>query len=275
MATSALFAQTQAERDEADAAKRSIINVQKFVWATGPESMELVSGMGVGPTVTKAPYSAEVITESIQTLYDGNRIVQRTAAKQFRDSEGRERREEGTPMNVVFITDPVAKTSYTFDPESRTAEKMGLGKAVHTTTLTGALITGGLRVTATRGTPPDVASAAPVPAGARTPSKEEDLGTRMVEGVEATGTRSTTTIPAGEIGNDRDIEITDERWYSPELQLTVLTRHFDPRSGENVYKLVNIQRIEQVRSLFEIPTNYTVHDGAVFTKPLTFKFNQE
>jgi hypothetical protein len=97
----------------------------------------------------------------------------------------------------------------------------------------------------------------------------------MVEGVEATGTRSTTTIPAGEIGNDRDIEITDERWYSPELQLTVLTRHFDPRSGENVYKLVNIQRIEQVRSLFEIPTNYTVHDGAVFTKPLTFKFNQE
>jgi hypothetical protein len=95
----------------------------------------------------------------------------------------------------------------------------------------------------------------------QTAGKGEDLGTRMIEGVEAKGTRNTVTIPAGEIGNDRAIDIVDERWYSSELQLAVLTRHLDPRSGETTYKLVNIQRLEQVRSLFELPADYTVRDN--------------
>jgi hypothetical protein len=90
--------------------------------------------------------------------------------------------------------------------------------------------------------------------------KQEDLGTRTVEGVQAQGTRSTRTIAAGEIGNARPIEIVDERWYSPDLQLTVMTRHSDPREGETVFRLTNIQRIEQVRSLFEVPSGYTVND---------------
>ena len=91
-----------------------------------------------------------------------------------------------------------------------------------------------------------------------TVGKVEDLGTKMIEGVQAKGTRATTTIPAGQIGNDRDIEVVDERWYSTELQLTVMTTHSDPRTGQTTYKLTNIQRLEQVRSLFEMPANYTV-----------------
>jgi hypothetical protein len=79
--------------------------------------------------------------------------------------------------------------------------------------------------------------------------------------VQAEGWRSVTTIPAGAIGNDRAIEIIDERWFSPDLQMTVMTRHADPRSGETTYKLTNIQRVEQVRSLFEIPTGYSINDA--------------
>lgn len=244
---------------------------QSFFYVNGPQSMELISGMGVGPTVTKSPYSAEVVSESIQTLYDGNRIVQKTSAKKYRDSEGRERREEGSPMNAVFITDPVAKVSYTLHPDSKTAEKMTLG-GPNVTSFSGAA-----RFNLATVPQPNVTIAAPGNvtfalatrvATTSTNAKEEDLGTRMIEGVEAKGTRSTVTIPAGEIGNDRAIDITDERWYSPDLQLTILTRHADPRTGETTFKLTGIQRIEQVRSLFEVPPGYTIHEAAVFTRPL-------
>src|SRR5262249_1300955 len=89
----------------------------------------------------------------------------------------------------------------------------------------------------------------------------EQLGKQMIEGVEAEGTRSTVTIAAGEIGNDRPIEIVSERWYSPELQLVVMTRHSDPRLGETTYRLTNISRTEQAKSLFEVPVDYTVKEG--------------
>lgn len=89
-------------------------------------------------------------------------------------------------------------------------------------------------------------------------TKSEPLGKKNVEGVEAEGMRATVTIPVGEIGNDRPIEIVSERWYSPELQTVVMTRHSDPRFGENVYRLMNINRGEQPKSLFEVPADYTV-----------------
>src|SRR5215471_17331579 len=47
-----------------------------------------------GPVVKNAPYSAEAVTETIQTLADGNRIVQNSTSKIYRDSAGRTRREQ-------------------------------------------------------------------------------------------------------------------------------------------------------------------------------------
>jgi hypothetical protein len=95
---------------------------------------------------------------------------------------------------------------------------------------------------------------------------KEELGKQNIEGVEAEGTRTTVTIPAGEIGNERAIEIVSERWYSPELQLVVMTRHSDPRSGETTYKLTNINRSEPAKSLFEVPADYTIKEGPTSAK---------
>lgn len=244
-----------------------------------PTTMAFVSGMNVGPTVTGAPYSAEAVTESIQKLYDGNRIVQKSSTKQYRDSEGRERREEGAPMNAVFITDPVGKVSYTLYPDTKTASKTNgtgtfffqrtdaqpTGAAVRAPVSAVTLPAGGGRgnvMVASRGVAYAGAVAAPNLTVTLGPepgtAKIEDLGTQTIEGVQAKGTRATTIIPKGQIGNDREIEVVDERWYSPELQLTIMTKHTDPRVGENTYKLTNIQRIEQVRSLFEIPPSYAI-----------------
>lgn len=89
-------------------------------------------------------------------------------------------------------------------------------------------------------------------------SRTEDLGVQTIEGVEAVGTRTITTIPAGEIGNERPIEMVYERWYSNELQLVVMSKNSDPRFGEQTYRLTNIVRSEPDPSLFELPAGYKV-----------------
>ena len=84
----------------------------------------------------------------------------------------------------------------------------------------------------------------------------KSLGTRDFEGVKADGTQTTHTIPAGEIGNERAIVITSERWFSPELQLVVFAKTSDPRRGETTYKLTHLKRGEPPADLFKVPSGY-------------------
>ena len=252
-----------------------------------------------GKVVKGAPYSAEGITETIQTLSDGNRIVNRITSMQYRDSEGRTRREQslkglgvfGTgeePFKTIFINDPVAGVTFALDSRSHTAHKSvpftfefntKKGEGQHFEFRSGGpgervIVTAPLGATpGTRATHPPVDQfTLRTEAGVgssyvfRTKpdnAKEvkEQLGKQNIEGVEAEGTRTTVTIPAGEIGNERPIEIVSERWYSPELQLVVMTRHSDPRFGETTYKLTNINRAEPAKSLFEVPSDYTIKEG--------------
>ena len=259
-----------------------------------------------GKVVKGAPYSAESVTETIQTLGDGNRIINRITSSLFRDSEGRTRREQtlkglgmlGTgeePLQTIFINDPVAGVTYALDSRSKTAHKsmpftfeLG-GKPGAEGRVEFKVAPGTTVATTTR----SMVLAAPAGAGAPMPPPDvdhftmrteagavatyafktkpegsnevkEDLGKQTIEGVEAEGTRTTVTIPAGEICNERPIEIVSERWYSPELQLVVMSRHSDPRTGETTYKLPNINRVEPAKSLFEVPAGYTVKEGPQF-----------
>ncbi len=92
-------------------------------------------------------------------------------------------------------------------------------------------------------------------------AKKEALGKQTVEGVECEGTHSITTIPAGEMNNELPINIVTESWYSPELQVTVLRKFNDPRYGEDVFRLTNINRAEPAKELFEVPSDYTIKEG--------------
>jgi hypothetical protein len=78
--------------------------------------------------------------------------------------------------------------------------------------------------------------------------------------VAADGSRTTQTIPVGQIGNDRPIVITDEAWESPELRVTVYSKHHDPRTGDVEYRLRNISRNEPPATLFQVPAGYNVID---------------
>ena len=83
-------------------------------------------------------------------------------------------------------------------------------------------------------------------------------GSLQLEGVKARGSRTTSTIEAGKIGNDRPLNTVNERWYSDELQTEIMTRRSDPRSGEQTFRLVNINRAEPASYLFQVPSSYTV-----------------
>jgi hypothetical protein len=91
-------------------------------------------------------------------------------------------------------------------------------------------------------------------------AEQKQLGTQTIEGVEATGTQSIVTIPAGAIGNEQAIKIVSEQWYSPALQVVVLSKRSDPRTGEMVYRLTQLDRGEPAAALFQVPSDYTVKD---------------
>jgi hypothetical protein len=89
------------------------------------------------------------------------------------------------------------------------------------------------------------------------------LEQKTIEGVLVEGSKTTTVIPAGQVGNEQPITIVSEQWTSPELKVLVLTHHSDPRSGESSYRLLNIIRAEPDRSLFMVPSDYTVKETGV------------
>lgn len=245
-----------------------------------------------GKMVKGAPYSAQAVTEMIQTLADGNRIVRRSNALVYRDSEGRTRREQsingvgafaasGEPQQTIFINDPVAEVNYILDTKNRTARKMDLNmvgfsmgskkiaEAKARTETTDAQHAEHSVEIARRGTfemrVPGPGGIGFGPSMERTAlnsknAKKESLGKQNIEGVDAEGTRYTITIAAGEIGNEAPISIVSETWYSSELQTVVMSKHSDPRMGENTYRLTNINRSEPPHSLFELPSDYTIKE---------------
>ncbi|MSV34595.1 MAG: hypothetical protein EXQ47_03230 [Bryobacterales bacterium] len=247
-----------------------------------------------GAPVKNAPYSAEAATENVQVLADGNRIVHKTTAVVYRDSQGRERREQslpaigpfaaqGVPPKTIFISDPVAGVNYSLDVQNKIAIKLP-----HTPMAPGKLMDlpappkegGQVFIRHFEGPAPaaGVAMAAPQAmffrhgpgapgAGAGTGPQGEQLGSKVIEGISADGVRHNITIPAGQIGNERPIEIADEIWRSPELQVIVQSTHSDPRMGTMTYSLRNTSRAEPAAMLFQVPPDYTLRDAPRFVRP--------
>jgi hypothetical protein len=295
-----------------------------------PQVQVVGSGFYFDSAVVKnAPYAADAINETVQTLSDGNRIVRNSAGKAYRDSAGRTRREQalnavgswtvsGDAPKLIYISDPVAGVQYTLDPRTKTATKINVQRL---TNVSGdsVIITGGTTSVITRGeyngdhsvrgehsgdhtvkhdgdhvrfvtddnrsvvlsgdadkALTEVrarATAGAAFSGVTTSggnvftffsegdAKSESLGTQTIEGVRAEGSRTTFTIPAGKIGNERPIVTVSERWYSPELQVVVMSKTSDPRVGETTYRLANITRAEPDPSLFQVPPDYTIKES--------------
>jgi hypothetical protein len=212
------------------------------------------------PAISGAPFTADATTEFSQMLSDGNRIERRFSTSLARDGRGRTRSEQDVamlgplvvlqkgmnwstnavhtttaqqdpqPPRFTVITDPMDGVTYTLDERSKEARRSPsklttAAQLIEVQKLNDKLLAGANSLIV------------------------ESLGTRQIEGVSAEGTRITTTIPAGQIGNLNPINVVTERWSSKELQMAVLITRRDPRSGDTVYRLTNIVRADSVPSI--------------------------
>ena len=232
---------------------------------------------GRGAVVTGSPFSAKEVRKTVQTLSDGTQLENSTTTLFYRDSLGRTRTESQEGKGSITIIDPVAGFRYQLNPAEKGAMRI-------------AMPGGGGRAGGRAMAPPaaDLVKTAQAldqvkiavqsldqvkPAGQpitveeklaianRTKPHEEDLGFQNQNGVMAQGTRSTVVIPQGQIGNNRDIHVVNERWYSKDLQMMVKTVNSDPRFGVTTYEVTDIVQTDPDATLFQVPAGYTVTEG--------------
>jgi hypothetical protein len=211
-------------------------------------AMAQTRGVFVTP-IPNVPLMAVVNTQSSRILANGATLNQKTLSAIARDAHGRIFNEKRAlvpvsvtatpPILVIHIYDPQTRTNTLIDPQSRVAWQNTLNRPPSTV-------------------PPEVGSIPLTGSSSASPYvKEEDLGTRRMEGVETHGIRDTQTIPA-EAAGGKDITVVDEYWYSEDLRLNMLVIHKDPRTGEQTTTVTQVSRSEPDPSIFEIPEGYKV-----------------
>jgi hypothetical protein len=256
----------------------------------GPAGVQLVSTPGwtftsssaamSGGTVTGSPYSAEEVTEQVQTLADGTHISQPAPKiKFYRDSQGRTRTERTFPLPagafpagvdapvIIEIFDAVSGARYTLEPRNHTARRISFPTPPPPPPPPPPPNSATASATKVARISPLFAPGAPAAVqdgqAQRPQFSHESLGTQTIEGVLAEGSRTTVLYPIGAVGNDRPITTVSETWVSPELKTVVLSKNSDPRNGDSTTRLTNISRSEPDASLFQIPADYEVVDPQV------------
>lgn len=205
-------------------------------------------------------YSADRVTVTTQTLADGTKITHKNFSKVYHDSQGRSRYESfatkaetGEPDDApssISIYNPAAGVSYYLNPAERTAQRHEVRE--HTPLQSRA------------------AGASTNVAPARPPMPRptvEDLGTQVIEGLEAKGERVTMIIPEGAEGNDRPLETIRETWVATRGRVVLMSSSNDPRRGETVMRLSNIVLDEPPAELFQVPADYKIQELQTVAKP--------
>jgi hypothetical protein len=214
-------------------------------------------GMRQDRPVTGAPYAATRVSTSQQTLANGTVINRQEQSQIYRDGQGR-MRTETTPeagsqrtgsrnsAPRIAITDPVAGVFRELDVQNKTSFETPMPRRGNFSGNPGA----------NQNPRPNQTGRANPPSNPNL--KEESLGTQFMNGVNATGSRITRTIPAGTIGNSQTIQTVEERWVSEDLKVPVMVKFTDPRSGTRTETLNVTSRAEPDPSLFQAPVGFTV-----------------
>jgi hypothetical protein len=201
-------------------------------------------------SVAGAPFSADMVIQSIQVQADGTPLTRETHGKMFRDSLGRTRSETELQNPVagiaarrfVTIIDPVQQTSMVLDVAAKTATIFHLSAAPAATASKLALAT--VRQDIKHLTPPG----------------SEDLGAMMMEGFAVTGTRRTRTAEAG-AAKDMSPNVVTESWFSKELKVDLVNRQ-GLQSSSRTTRLTNITPGDPDPTVFQVPADYTVRDNS-------------
>lgn len=227
-------------------------------------------GPSIPQPVVGVPLSYERVFDYSQLLADGTRITDKTVTSVFyRDSSGRTRTERSVFQNhppspelsgvkLIEIRDPNAGVQYVFATQNRLAYRLPLSAGPPQPIHGAAWVEARSATTASDNSEPEVT--------------KESLGTQVMEGVSVEGRRITRVFPIGSMNNDRPITETVELWYSPDLDLTVLSKVSSLANGDQTNRITNISRTEPDPALFQVPSGYQIVDGPADGR-VTFKFD--
>jgi hypothetical protein len=203
--------------------------------------------------VAGAPFSADVVRESVRVMADGTRSTSEHHGKMFRDSEGRTRSETelDSPQagarhlsgRYVTIVDPVQQLSIVLNVEAKTVTVFHLPPA-------SAVSARELKLAAA------AQSVHTGGAGRSAMAGIEELGAMTIEGFSVAGSRRTN---AAEVGAMKDKVVT-ESWFSPELKVELLSTQVS-QSLSRTTRLVNIVPGEPDPALFQVPAGYAVQEN--------------
>jgi len=205
------------------------------------------------PPLLNAPFTAIVHTEWTRPMANGGTYTFVNQRMVARDGRGRiyEERwllapkgsEDQSRMNVIQIADPVAHTLYNCFT-LRTPHRCELDKYAE------------LPLTSYR--PPVLASGRL--ANDQGTRNHEDLGKRLIEGIETVGTRDTVDYNAGVMGSDQPFSIWREFWQSPQIGVNLYSEVANPSVGKQVFTLSDVLLSEPDPRLFELPDGFEVVD---------------
>jgi hypothetical protein len=199
------------------------------------------------PPLANAPFTATVNTEWTRQTSDGATVTVKNHRVVARDSHGRifEERRRFVPADsdspsMVFQTeysDPTQHTKYVCFSANEVCNLISFFAPLSQPTL----------------------PAGPIGDGKRYLSRA-DLGRSEVGGMETIGTRETISTSPGAVGNDREVSLTKEFWYSPKLGVNLVVKRMDPLQGTQVFTVSDIQLAEPDARLFALPAGYKMVD---------------
>jgi hypothetical protein len=208
-----------------------------------------IPGIFVTP-VPNAPFSAKVDIVSQEKLPDGSLNIRTSTAHVARQSSGRIYNELRALVPSSFKGDPPLLSAHIYDPTTHLNIFLNPNTRLARESI----------FQRPPAPPPNS-----VPGRIADPSvnpsvKEEDLGMQSIGTTLLRGIRKSRSVPADQSGTGKQIVIVDEYWYSPDLSIYLIIKHNDPRTGEQIVAVSEIDRHEPDASLFAVPTKYKVVD---------------
>ena len=207
------------------------------------------------PPKPNAPFTATLHTEWIRSLPGSGTMTVENNRRISRDSSGRIYQERWilvpkngkfkSQMNAIQISNPIEHTAYTCMMDDKKICRL----VTYTPSASGVY-----DLQSIQGPPPG-----PL-ADHSGYSTRVDLGHQTFVGVDTVGTRETVTVKPGTFGNDQEVTMSREYWYTSELAVNLVSKRSDPRFGTQEFTVTELNRAEPDGALFELPEGFTVVD---------------
>jgi hypothetical protein len=224
-----------------------LLTVAALILAVLASAQSVPAPMRAGPVglvlpVPGGPLSAQQMEERTRTLPDGAPSTETLVSQVYRDNMGRMRVEwrmrggHGASFRIVNLIVPVARSIATLLVDSKTADYL---VAPHS------------------GSGPFQIGAPAVgewPSAGKWQTKTEELGTRVIEGVDVNGARTVRTSE-----DQPPLVAVQEVWSSQSLGLKLVIDAKGP-NWKHTAKLQNLDRHEPDPALFAIPGDYAIQN---------------